>query len=121
MKEKKKSTKIRKFILPSTFNLNAENFLELIDWETISPKCLTSPPPLKNYSNEQLKTITKDDVPKLLCHSQRNEFYVQQVTKSASRHIGLQKQRENLLCTIENRKKFSKNFTIRDFFDSNSE
>ena len=77
------------------FNVDADNFLDLLDWDNVSHKVLTPPPILKNFSNEELKSIRKEDIPKILCHSQRNEFYVQQVTKAANHHIGLQKQREN--------------------------
>lgn len=77
--------KIREFKVP-LLNFNAEDYVDLIDWQTVS---VTEPPVTVRITNEELKGMIKvvpDEIPilKFLCHSQAVERCVKLVTAASS-------------------------------------
>ena len=73
---KKKSKNVRKFVVPRphNFNLEAEDFIDLIRWETLESKIFTAPAIIAEYSDEELVNLTKENLPQFLCHSQARVF-----------------------------------------------
>ena len=76
LERKKKSKKVRKFVLPRPHDvdLDAENFLDMMRWDTLENKIFTPPPILSDYSDEELVNVTKENLPQYLCHSQVKGF-----------------------------------------------
>ena len=82
---KSQAKKVRKFVVPTEDEINwaAEDLMDFLNWELPSvQRKLFSPPLLRQFTTEELKTQKKDVLEKLqgiLCHNQSNERVVQQV------------------------------------------
>ena len=115
---KSKAKKVRKLKIPykEDFNLDATNFMDLLKWDKISPKMLTQPPMLMKYSDEELKDLKKEMIPRFKCHSQDNERFVQEVAKAASRFVGIPKQKMNIICASQSRAEISITANKSDFY-----
>ena len=69
---RRKSAKVRKYVIPKPheYNLDAEHFLDMLRWDDLSPKTFTAPPILSKIEDDNLKDVSKEDLPGLKCHSQ---------------------------------------------------
>ena len=67
-----KPGKVWKFVLPKPheYDLDARHFIDMLKWDTLSRKTFTPPPVLSKFSNDELKNLTLQDLPQMLCHSQ---------------------------------------------------
>ena len=112
-----RSDQVRQFNLPDMhdFNLNANHFIDLLKWESLSKKVFTPPPLLDRYTNDQLKSLKREDFPRLLCHSHSNERNVQIVTKVAKKSIGVKKIKGSVFCTIQSQEELPYTSTKEDF------
>ena len=94
MQRKSKRKSVRKFIPPEPHELNfdANDLIELVNWDTISKSKLTTPPILDKLYDEDLhNSISKNTVfrgferkkiPNLKCHSQDCECNIYFTSKS---------------------------------------
>ena len=108
---------VRQYNLPAPhdYNLNATHFIHLLKWESLSKKVFTEPPLLSRFTNEQLKSLKKEDFPRLLCHSRSNERNVQMVTKAAKNSIGVKNIKGSVFCTIQSQEQVPYTTTKDDF------
>ena len=108
---------LRKFIIPERgqVDLNANNIMDFIRWDTLSPENISPPPILQNYSDEELTNLSIEDIPNLKCHSQENERAIKDTTFAASNNIGEVKQKQSILCTKKSRMEFPITANKSDF------
>ena len=100
---------VRIFMIPRKheINVSAENVMQLLKWDDYRERCQITPPPLlRNFDDNELQSITIDQLPKVLVHSQANERAVQQTTQASARNIGVEMQKMNILCTNKSREQF---------------
>ena len=111
---------VRIFITPNKpeINIFAENVLQLLKFDEYKKRSpITAPPLLNNFDDVELQTITIEQLPKVLVHSQANERAVQQTTKAAHHNIGVEKQKMNILCSNKSREQFSTKMNKSNFLN----
>ena len=102
---------LRQFNVPQSLNINASNYIEMIDWE----KDAIHPQPI-------LQEITDDDlicgiekilqIPPFLCNTQNVERGVKIVTEASSKVFGYEARHGYILSTLHSRSKLA-NFTLK--------
>lgn len=96
-RNKKKSGIVRKFIVPSSFNLEAKDIIDLINWQE---ELVYEPPLTQTMSDDSLKDLLINpmefEIPKFPCHTQAVERSVKMVTE-ASTEVFTAKRRDGLI------------------------
>ena len=119
-RERRENRGLRQFKVPGeSLNLGATSYLNLVNFETVSPDYITEPPITFDFSNEDLINCAKGKdlpIPNIPCHSQNVERAVQRTSEAASKVIGHKKRHGHILQMIESREKITKNATKSCFF-----
>ena len=85
----RRSAKVRKYVIPQPhdYDLDADHFFDMLRWDDLSPKTFTDPPILSKIADADLKDVSKEDLPRLKCHSQVCIVYLYKVTFIFYRHM----------------------------------
>ena len=118
VQRKSKSKRVRKFTKPQAHQLNfeARTLVDLPIWNEIAKSQKNPPPVLQHLSDEELqhlasqntvfKTLAREKIPNLKCHSQDNERNIQLVTKVMEKTEGHDQQKGNIITTQNSREDF---------------
>lgn len=99
-------------------NESSEHYSTLIDWDNF-PETISEPPYTIHLTNEELHYYKNSEnilnVPKIPCHSQHTEFYVQVVSNVVSRVAGIARQNAEAQTVISSRQEMPRFESKQDF------
>ena len=117
-------TDIRRFVVPTQdqYNLDAENFFDMLDWDKLPEDYITPPPLIMGLypdieelrrvinSNEQLIFPSN-----LLAHSRSNERQVKQTSLSARKYRTREQQMANIVSSTQARQDYPLDGPVNNF------
>ena len=120
----KNRTAVRRFVVPreAQYNLSAENFFEMLDWDNLPDDYITPPPLIMGLypdienlrrvinSNEQLILPLN-----LLAHSRNNERAVKQTSLSVAKYRSKEQQKANIISSSQARQHYPLAGSISNF------
>ena len=120
-KRRLRDGRIRQFIKPETINFRAQDYWNLVDWNSINPYDITEPPLTFDLDEQALRScITEKDnltLARIPCHSQNVERLVKTTSEAVGAAIGHENTHGMILSTISSRERFSKDASKSDFYN----
>jgi len=114
----KKKSALRIFEVPTSINLEASDYVDLLDWQSVD---LTEPPLTKSLSDEDLTDNAKNgkiagpEISSYPSHTQAVERYIRVVTEASGSVFGAENRDSYVRAKLASRQKIPK-FESKQYF-----